>query len=107
MTNAMPWTYGRAISAAPAAAAMTTSSINRRRARMERMFPGRGGHEGRFSAPSRPSSLRSPFVTATDGRSGAGKGTIARGIAGELGYRHIDSGAMYRAVGWKALRDGI
>jgi cytidylate kinase len=48
-----------------------------------------------------------PLVIAIDGPSGAGKGTVARAIAIELGYRHIDSGAMYRAVGWKALRDGI
>jgi cytidylate kinase len=48
-----------------------------------------------------------PLVIAIDGPSGAGKGTVARAIAGELGYRHIDSGAMYRAVGWRALRDGI
>lgn len=45
-----------------------------------------------------------PLVIAIDGPSGAGKGTIARAIASELGYRHVDSGAMYRAVGWKALR---
>ena len=32
---------------------------------------------------------------------------MARAVANELGYRHIDSGAMYRAVGWKALRDGV
>lgn len=42
-------------------------------------------------------------IVAIDGPSGAGKGTIARAIARELGYRHVDSGAMYRAVGWKAL----
>ena len=48
-----------------------------------------------------------PLVIAIDGPSGAGKGTVARAIAGELGYRHVDSGAMYRAVGWKALRDGV
>jgi cytidylate kinase len=48
-----------------------------------------------------------PLVIAIDGPSGAGKGTVARAIATQLGYRHIDSGAMYRAVGWKALRDGI
>jgi cytidylate kinase len=48
-----------------------------------------------------------PLVIAIDGPSGAGKGTVARAIASELGYRHVDSGAMYRAVGWKALRDGI
>jgi cytidylate kinase len=48
-----------------------------------------------------------PLVIAIDGPSGAGKGTVARAVAGALGYRHIDSGAMYRAVGWKAVRDGV
>jgi CMP/dCMP kinase len=48
-----------------------------------------------------------PLVIAIDGPSGAGKGTVARATAHELGYRHIDSGAMYRAVGWKALRDHV
>jgi CMP/dCMP kinase len=47
------------------------------------------------------------LVIAIDGPSGAGKGTVARAVAGQLGYRHMDSGAMYRAVGWKALRDGV
>ena len=47
-----------------------------------------------------------PLVIAIDGPSGAGKGTVARAIASELGYRHVDSGAMYRAVAWKALRAG-
>ena len=46
-------------------------------------------------------------IIAIDGPSGAGKGTVARAVASELGYRHVDSGAMYRAVGWKALREGI
>jgi cytidylate kinase len=32
---------------------------------------------------------------------------VARAVAAALGYRHIDSGAMYRAVGWKALRERI
>jgi cytidylate kinase len=45
------------------------------------------------------------LVIAIDGPSGAGKGTVARAVAAELGYDHIDSGAMYRAVGWKALQD--
>src|SRR4051794_23353229 len=48
-----------------------------------------------------------PLVIAIDGPSGAGKGTVARAIAIELGYRHIDSGAMYRAVGWKARHEGV
>lgn len=47
------------------------------------------------------------FIIAIDGPSGAGKGTVSRTIADSLGYRHIDTGAMYRAVGWKALRGGI
>lgn len=47
------------------------------------------------------------LTIAIDGPSGAGKGTVARAIADALGYRHVDSGAMYRAVGWRALRDGI
>jgi len=48
-----------------------------------------------------------PPIIAIDGPSGAGKGTVARRVAAALGYRHIDTGAMYRAVGWKALRDSI
>jgi cytidylate kinase len=47
------------------------------------------------------------LIIAIDGPSGAGKGTIARTIAAALGYRHIDTGAMYRAVGWKALHDRL
>jgi len=47
------------------------------------------------------------LIIAIDGPSGAGKGTVARAVAAALGYRHVDSGAMYRAVGWKALRDGL
>jgi cytidylate kinase len=48
-----------------------------------------------------------PLIIAIDGPSGAGKGTVARGVARALNYRHIDTGAMYRALAWKALRDGI
>lgn len=47
------------------------------------------------------------LIIAIDGPSGAGKGTVARTVSGELGYRHIDTGAMYRAVGWKAGLEGI
>jgi cytidylate kinase len=41
-------------------------------------------------------------VIAIDGPSGVGKGTVSRALAEALGYRHIDTGAMYRAVGWAA-----
>jgi cytidylate kinase len=47
------------------------------------------------------------LVIAIDGPSGAGKGTLARTIAARLGYRHVDTGAMYRAVAWKAAHDGV
>jgi cytidylate kinase len=47
------------------------------------------------------------LIVAIDGPSGAGKGTIARTLSHTLGYRHVDTGAMYRAVGWKAHHDGI
>jgi cytidylate kinase len=47
------------------------------------------------------------LIIAIDGPSGAGKGTVARAVARELGYRHVDSGAMYRAVGWRALREQV
>ena len=48
-----------------------------------------------------------PTIIAIDGPSGAGKGTIARAVARRLGFHHVDTGAMYRAVAWKAVHDGI
>ena len=47
------------------------------------------------------------MIIAIDGPSGAGKGTVARAVATTLGCRHVDSGAMYRAVAWKSLRSHI
>lgn len=46
-------------------------------------------------------------VVAIDGPSGAGKSTVARRLAARLGWQHIDTGAMYRAVGLKADRRGV
>jgi cytidylate kinase len=48
-----------------------------------------------------------PFIIAIDGPSGAGKGTVARTVAAHLSYLHVDTGAMYRSVAWKALNDQI
>jgi cytidylate kinase len=47
------------------------------------------------------------MVIAIDGPSGAGKGTLARTVAERLGYTHVDTGAMYRAVAWKAQHAGL
>ncbi len=46
-------------------------------------------------------------VVAVDGPSGSGKSSVSRGVARELGLRYLDTGAMYRAVTWAVLRDGI
>lgn len=48
----------------------------------------------------------SKIVVAIDGPAGAGKSTIAKLVAGELGYAYIDTGAMYRSVTWKWLQTG-
>jgi cytidylate kinase len=46
-------------------------------------------------------------VVAVDGPSGSGKSTVSRRLAVALGARYLDTGAMYRAVTWAVLRDGI
>ena len=46
------------------------------------------------------------MVVAIDGPAGAGKSTVARALARELGFTYLDSGAMYRAVGLMTLRNG-
>lgn len=47
------------------------------------------------------------MIIAIDGPAGSGKSTVAKIIAKKLRFRHIETGAMYRAVAWKGLRLGI
>lgn len=47
------------------------------------------------------------IIVAIDGPAGAGKSTVARAVAGRLGFTYIDTGAMYRAVALWALRSNI
>ncbi|MBI4850108.1 MAG: (d)CMP kinase [Nitrospirae bacterium] len=46
-------------------------------------------------------------VITIDGPSGSGKGTISKLLANRLGYRYLDTGALYRAVAWKVREDNI
>ena len=50
---------------------------------------------------------RKTFAVAIDGPSGAGKSTLARSVARELGAVYVDTGAIYRTVGYGAWRQGI
>jgi cytidylate kinase len=47
------------------------------------------------------------MVVAIDGPAGSGKSTVAVALARRLGFRYLDTGAMYRALTWLALRDGV
>ena len=47
------------------------------------------------------------MIIAIDGPAGAGKSTIAREVAQQLKFAFVDTGAMYRAVTWKALQNGL
>jgi cytidylate kinase len=46
------------------------------------------------------------MIVAIDGPAGSGKSTVASTLAGRLGFRHLDTGAMYRALAWLARRNG-
>jgi CMP/dCMP kinase len=56
-----------------------------------------------------PSTTPSPtgIVVAIDGPSGSGKSSTSRGVASRLGLRYLDTGAMFRAVTWWMLREGV
>ncbi len=46
-------------------------------------------------------------IVTIDGPSGVGKSTISKMVADRLGYTYLDTGAMYRAVAWKCLQEGV
>ena len=46
-------------------------------------------------------------IIAIDGPAGAGKSTVSRRVAEQLGLQRLDTGAMYRAMAWVALREGV
>ncbi len=46
-------------------------------------------------------------VVAVDGPAASGKSTVSRALAKMLGYHYVDTGAMYRAITWKALEEGV
>ena len=52
------------------------------------------------------STEEQPLIVTVDGPAAAGKSSVARELARRLGFRYLDSGAMYRAVTWKALECG-
>jgi cytidylate kinase len=54
-----------------------------------------------------PTGRRGPLVVAIDGPAGAGKSSASRALAAGLGFRHVDTGAMYRVVGVLARDGGI
>ena len=47
------------------------------------------------------------MIVAIDGPAGAGKSTVAQALAARLGFRYLDTGAMYRALTWLAMREGM
>ena len=77
----------------------TSYAVERRRSRRNLLG---GGSEGGQSPPPR----RHPVITI-DGPAGAGKSTVSRELARRLGYRRLDTGAMYRAVALSVAAAGV
>ena len=58
--------------------------------------------------PGRPAGGSTPrMVVAIDGTSGSGKSSTSRGVATRLGFRYLDTGAMFRAMTWWMLQQGV
>jgi cytidylate kinase len=57
--------------------------------------------------PETPEDHLSGFVVAVDGPSGSGKSSVSKQVARTLGYGYLDTGAMYRALTWWCLHEGV
>lgn len=66
-----------------------------------------GGSGAGGRVPGERVSGEDGCVVAVDGPSGSGKSTVSRRLAAALHARYLDTGAMYRAVTWAVLRDGV
>ena len=78
--------------------------------RLHRGRRDRGRRHGRYKLPRflRASGLGdATMIVAIDGPAGAGKSTVARALAERLGFRYLDTGAMYRALTWLAMKRGL
>ena len=51
--------------------------------------------------------MKTNLTIAIDGPAAAGKSTVAKKVAQQLSFIYVDTGAMYRALTWKALQEGI
>ncbi len=54
-----------------------------------------------------PEEHLSGFVVAVDGPSGSGKSSVSKQVARSLGFGYLDTGAMYRALTWWCLHEGV
>ncbi|MGH3346639.1 MAG: (d)CMP kinase [Nocardioides sp.] len=57
--------------------------------------------------PATSPDARAALVIAVDGSSGSGKSSTSRAVATRLGLRYLDTGAMFRAITWWLLREGV
>src|SRR5215468_12159609 len=68
---------------------------------------GRIGKHGCEDENNRQRSVEHPIVIAIDGTSASGKSTNSKLVAKALGFTHVDTGAMYRALAWYCLKQNV